>query len=107
MTGQDIRILPDFCWEYRLYKMIGSREELVYRKAVPFYYGEIPTSYYLGWNINDNYWNGNFSTGNYRADLVHPEEYLYQIIDTGEIVSTPTEASGAYAVTFSSTFTVE
>ena len=28
MTGQDIQLLPDdFCWEYRLYKTIGSKDE--------------------------------------------------------------------------------
>lgn len=105
ITGHDIRILPNFCWEYRLYKMIGSRDELVYRKAVPFYYGDLPKSSYLGWNVNETYWNGNFSAGDYRADLIHPEEYRYQIIDSGEMVSTPTES--VPRVTFSKTFTIK
>ena len=107
MTGQDIQLLPDdFCWEYRLYKTIGNKDELVYRKAVPFYYGEILNQDYVMWQISGT-WNESFSAGDYRAELIHPEQYQYQILGSDQIFSTPVLENGAYAVTLSDKFTVE
>lgn len=107
ITGENIRLLPDDCWEYRLYKIVSNKDELVYRKAIPFYHGEMPERGVVMWEINDTYWEGNFSTGDYRAVLIHPEQYQYQIQGNEQILSTPTSEYGAFSVKFSDIFTVE
>lgn len=102
MTGKDIRILPDeFQWEYQIYHTISGHDELVYRKAIPFYTGELLNEQFLSWEISDSYWKENPATGDYKCVLIHPEEYTYQILGEEEKLSTPVYDNGAYAVNFS------
>lgn len=103
--GEDIRILKDdFQWEYRIYRMIGEKEELVCRKAIPFFSGELPASSFAHMSIPDNYWNETTPNGEYQCVLVHPEKYRYQILGEEQIRTEPTEGDG-YRVTFSDTIT--
>lgn len=105
-VGEDIYIPEDdFQWEYQIYQVIGGREELVYRRAVSFFSGELPASYFAHTSITDHYWNENTPSGEYRCVLVHPEEYRYQIIGEEQIRREPTEGDG-YQVTFSDTITL-
>lgn len=104
-TGEDIRILEDdFQWEYRIYRVIEEEEELVYRKAIPCFSGELPASYFAHMSISDNYWDENTPGGEYRCVLEHPEEYRYQILGEEQIRTEPAEGDG-YRVTFSDTIT--
>ncbi len=134
-TSDPIRILPDsFPWEYQIYRLIGGREELVYRKAIPFFAGEIPEGSFAHWGIDDSFWDGGFAAGDYRCVLVHPEsipciddsfwdggfaagDYRcvlvhpesipYQIVGTSSELLSPVSDSGAYAVVFSHDVTVK
>lgn len=107
ITGKDIRILEDdFQWEYRIYRVIGKREELVYRKAIYFYSGDIPVSSFASMEFPDNYWAENTPAGEYRCVLVHPAEYRYQILGEEQVLTAPTEDYTGYAVTFSDTVTL-
>ena len=108
ITGEDITILPsDFQWEYQLYQRINGQDELIYRKAVPFYSGEIPASHYAHWEIDDDYWfwyGTSHLSGTVRAVLTHPDYFYYQL--AGATLSEPTETNDGYAVTFSQEFSV-
>ena len=107
VTGEDIRLLEDgFQWEYQIYRVIGKREELVYRKAIPLYSGEIPESHWMYMDTSDSYWKTDVPPGEYRCGLLHPENYTYQILGDEQILTEPTEGNG-YAVCFSTSFTVE
>ena len=107
-TSDPIRILPDsFPWEYQIYRLIGDREELVYRKAIPFFAGEIPEGSFAHWSIDDSFWDGGFAAGDYRCVLVHPESIPYQIVGTSSELLSPVSDSGAYAVVFSHDVTVK
>lgn len=106
VTGEDIRILEDgFQWEYQIYRIIEGKEELVYRRAIPFFSGEFPQSHFAHISIFDHYWNENTPSGEYRCVLVHPDEYRYQIIGEEQVHTEPTEGDG-YQVTFSDTITL-
>lgn len=105
LTGEDIDILEDdFQWEYRIYRVIGEKEELVYRRAISSFSGELPASCYAHTSISDTYWKENTPGGEYRCVLVHPEAYRYQVIDEKEVHTEPTEGDG-YLATFSDTVT--
>lgn len=106
VTGEDIEILEDdFQWEYQIYRVIGEKDELVYRRAIAAFSGELPASYYAHTSISDSYWKENIPGGEYKCVLVHPEAYRYQVIDGEEIHIEPTEGDG-YLVTFSDTVTL-
>lgn len=103
VTGEDIDILEDdFQWEYQIFRIIGGKEELVYRRAISSFSGELPASYYAHTSISDTYWNEKTPSGEYRCVLVHPKEYRYQIIDEEQVRTEPTEGDG-YLATFSDT----
>lgn len=107
MTEDDICLLENaFQWEYRIYRIIGEDNELVYRKAIPFYSGDIPKNHYVAMNISDSYWNKRTAAGDYRYILVHPDEYTYRIPNDGQIRTTPTTGDG-YAVRFSEEVTIK
>lgn len=87
----DIRLLPPASpWEYRIYRVIRGRDELVYRMAIPFYSGTFPNYSNLHWDIHDNYWDSpDLAKGTYRVELAHPEEFAYEPVDGGERCTVP------------------
>lgn len=96
-TGGPVRILPDeLGWEYQIYRLIGGREELVYRKAIPFFAGEIPAGQYARWGIDG----GDWIPGDYRCVLAHPDRFRYQAGGDDAVLEAPTEDSKAYAVRY-------
>ena len=108
-TGKSVDLLPaDFSWEYQIYYVIGKQKELVYRKAIPFYSGELADDDFAMLRLADEYWHkSDFLRGEYEFVLVHPAEYKYQFIDgDGQTLTAPTEQSEAYSITFSETVTV-
>ena len=106
VTGEDIHILDDdFQWEYRIYRVMEGTEELVYRRAIPAFSGELPASHFAHTSISDTYWKEDTPSGEYRCVLVHPEEYRYQIVGEEQIRTEPAEGDG-YQATFSDTVTL-
>ena len=109
-SGRPAELLPlDFSWEYQIYYVIGEQRELVYRKAIPFYYGALANNEFALMRFDDEYWHkADFLRGNYEFVLVHPEEYQYRFIDGNrQVLTAPTEQLEAYAITFSQMVTVE
>lgn len=77
-TGEDINILSDdSLWEYRVYRQIGGRDELVYRQAIPFFAGEFPQYGTAYWRIHDSFWD-TCEKGTYRVELFHPSHLRYE-----------------------------
>ena len=77
-TGEDITILSDdSLWEYRVYRQIGGRDELVYRQAIPFFAGEFPKYGIANWRIHDSFWD-TCEKGTYRVELFHPSHLRYE-----------------------------
>lgn len=77
-TGEDINILSDdSLWEYRVYRQIGGRDELVYRQAIPFFTGEFSTKGIARWQIHDSFWE-TCEKGTYRVELFHPRHLRYE-----------------------------
>ena len=102
-TAENILVLKDdFQWEYQIYRTIGKKDELVYRKAIPFFSGELPASHFASISISDHYWDKMPPDGEYKYVLIHPAEYRYQISGKEQIWTAPTEGDG-YRVTFSET----
>lgn len=108
MTEADVTVLPgDFQWEYQVYRVTGGGEELLYRKAVPFYSGGIPQWRFTHLTIDDTYDYSLSGKGDYRAVLVHPLYIGYQFDKMpGTTLSAPVEGQG-YAIAFSREFTIE
>lgn len=107
MTGKDITIFPATGrWEYWIYRIMGNREELVYRRAIPMFSGEIPTQQWTPNKLPDYYWQGNAAPGTYRLEIVHPEQFAYRTADSQETVYEPVVGDG-YAQRFSVTVTIE
>lgn len=105
LSGEDITILPG-CWEYQLYQVRSGQDHLIYRKAIPFYAGELPAGHCARWDVQDTYW---FWSGSYtpdgavRAVLAHPDSISCQL--AGTTLSEPIGGDSA-AVSFSKVFTV-
>ena len=107
MTGKDITIFPATGrWEYWIYRIMGNREELVYRRAIPMFSGEIPTQQWTPNKLPDYYWQGNAAPGTYRLEIVHPEQFAYRTADSQETLYEPVVGDG-YAQRFSVTVTIE
>lgn len=107
ITGETIDLSSDISqWEYRIYHLIGSCEELVYRKAIPFYSGELAAQNFAYWSIADTYWKGHIAPGNYRLVVIHPEQYAYRTAGSQQTVFAPI-AGNAYAQKFSEIVTVK
>lgn len=104
---EDVTVLSsDFQWEYQVYRVTGGDDELVYRKAIPFFSGSLPTWHFAHWEIDDTYDYASAPKGTYRAVLNHPESIEYQVDQLpGSMISAPTEGSG-YAIEYSKEFTV-
>ena len=104
VAGEDVSILPsDFQWEYQVRWVSGGADELVYRKAIPFYSGNLPAGSFVQQIIDDSYDYSHAPKGDYRAVLVHPDSLSYQC--NGVTHSEATE-NGGYAIKFSRDFTV-
>lgn len=104
VAGEDVSILPsDFQWEYQVRRVSGGTDELVYRKAIPFYSGNLPAGSFVQQIIDDSYDYSHAPKGDYRAVLVHPDSLSYQC--NGVTHSEATE-NGGYAIKFSRDFTV-
>lgn len=104
VAGEDVSILPsDFQWEYQVRRVSGGADELVYRKAIPFYSGNLPAGSFVQQIIDDSYDYSHAPKGDYRAVLVHPDSLSYQC--NGVTHSEATE-NGGYAIKFSRDFTV-
>lgn len=87
-TGEDVNILSDGSqWEYRVYRQIGKRDELVYRQAIPFFVGEFPKYGIANWQIHDSFWE-TCEKGTYRVELVHPSHLNYKS-ESGAVHSEP------------------
>lgn len=101
VTGKAIRFLPENGhWEYRIYRLIGKSEELVYRRAIPFYSGTLDARNYAHWQIDDGY--RRFAeAGTYRLTVIHPNQYIYETTE-GRVETSPVSGI-AYAQTFSAT----
>lgn len=105
VTGKDITLLDgQFQWEYRIYRTVGKNDELVYRKAVPFYSGDLPAQHFAAMTLEDNYWSEDTVPGEYKCVLVHPEEYSYRVSGEEQVRIAPVEGDG-YAAVFSASFT--
>lgn len=101
VTGKAIRFLPENGhWEYRIYRLIGKSEELVYRKAIPFYSGTLDARNYAYWQIDDGY-RRLAEAGTYHLTVIHPNQYVYETTEGG--TETSPVLGNAYAQTFSAT----
>lgn len=88
LTGENITVLPtDFSFEYQIYKLNDEGKELVYRKKVPFYDGDLDIEHWAYQNIDISYWSENTSQGCYQLVLTHPNTMQYLLRDTQEIVT--------------------
>ncbi len=104
---KDIVILPDTGhWEFQIYRVMGSREELVYRRAIPIFSGELPASHFAGSVLPDHYWQGDVTPGAYRLEIVHPEQYVYRLADSQEILYEPIVTNES-VLSLSRTITIE
>lgn len=104
VAGEEVSILSsDFQWEYQVRWVSGGADELVYRKAIPFYSGNLPAGSFVQQIIDDSYDYSHAPKGDYRAVLVHPDSLSYQC--NGVTHSEATE-NGGYAIKFSRDFTV-
>ena len=94
ITGQDIELLPAAQpWEYQIYRLIGTNEELVYRRAFPFYSGPLSEQYYLYSYIEDTAWKNTITPGTYRLTVKHPEQFSYRVAGTAEVLYAPVESN--------------
>ena len=80
LTSEDVEILDTGkLWEYRVYRIIGGEEHLVYGKAIPFYSGTLPARYFAYSSFDVVYWQGDTAQkGTYKIVLHHPEMLLYR-----------------------------
>lgn len=107
LTGETIRILPSSEWEYQIYRVLGGREELVYRRAIPIYSGELPSFHYMTWGLDDTYWNDGYPAGLYTCRIAHPDAYTYQIAESGEVRTTPAVAESGNGAFYNFTQNLE
>ena len=79
-TSEDVEILDTGkLWEYRVYRIIGGEEHLVYGKAIPFYSGTLPARHFAYSSFDVEYWQGDTAQkGTYKIALHHPEMLLYR-----------------------------
>ena len=93
LSGKDLVFPqdPDH-WEYRIYRQLPDGEELVYRKALPFFNGTLPASIAQGhWAssyLDVTYWKTSPPDGIYRSTLAFPEAYAYRTADSGQLEHT-------------------
>ena len=107
ITGQDIELLPPSQpWEYQIYRLIGTNEELVYRRAFPFYSGPLSEYHYLYSEIDDAVWKKSVTPGTYRLTVKHPEQFSYRVAGTEDILQVPVKGNG-YAQELSRVITIE
>ena len=107
ITGEDIELLPAAqTWEYQIYRLTGTDEELVYRRAFPFYSGPIAEQHWVYSDIADTAWKKTVTPGTYRLTVKHPEQFSYRASGTGEVLSVPVKGDG-YAQQLSHVVTVE
>ena len=107
ITGQDIDLLPAAQpWEYQIYRLIGTNEELVYRRAFPFYSGPLSEQHYLYSYIEDTAWKNTITPGTYRLTVKHPEQFSYRVAGTEDILQVPVKGDG-YAQQLSHVVTIE
>lgn len=107
ITGKDIELLPAFQpWEYQIYRQIGTDEELVYRRAVPFYSGPLSEYHYLYSEIDDAVWKKSVTPGTYRLTFKYPERISYRVAGTEEVLQKPVKGDG-YAQALSHVVTIE
>ena len=96
LTGDPIRILPSGGWEYQVYQVLHGREELVYRRAIPIYSGELLNSHFVSWDLEDTCWNGSYPAGLYKCRIAHPADYSYRMAGSEEILTSPTVSEAGY-----------
>ena len=90
ITGQDIELLPaSQTWEYQIYRLTGADEELVYRRAFPFYSGPIAARHYIFSDIEDTAWKRSATPGTYRLTVIGPEMFSYRIAGTEQVLQAP------------------
>lgn len=107
ITGQDIELLPATQpWEYQIYRLIGTNEELVYRRAFPFYSGPLSKYYCLLWDIEDTPWKESVTPGTYRLTVKYPDQFSYRVAGTEEVLSVPVKGDG-YAQQLSHLVSIE
>ena len=89
LTTADITLLPtDFSFEYQIYKVIGEQNELVYRRKVPFYTGELKAWHWASQTIPVSYWDAqSLRTGKYRVVLTHPDTIQYVLHNSQKTVT--------------------
>lgn len=107
ITGKDIELLPSTQpWEYQVYRLTGGEEELVYRKALPFYSGPLSEYHYLYAEIDDTVWKKSVTPGTYRLTVQYPEQFSYRAAGTEEDLRVPVKGDG-YAQVLSHIVTIE
>lgn len=107
ITGRDIELLPAAqTWEYQISRLMGSEEELIYRRAVPFYSGPLAENHYLYASIDDSAWKASVTPGTYRLSVQYPDQLFYRLAGTEEVLQTPVKGDG-YAQQLSHVVVIE
>lgn len=89
---EDVTIKESDQWEYHIYKIINNKEELVYKKIFPFYYGELKTFQFAHCNMDIPFWKENINVGKYVTRYIHPENIEFINKDSYQLHSVPIEA---------------
>lgn len=89
---EDVTIKESDQWEYHIYKIINNKEELVYKKMFPFYYGELKSHQLAGCVIEIPFWKENVNIGTYIIRYIHPENIEFINKDSDQLHSVPIEA---------------
>jgi hypothetical protein len=97
---EDVTIKESEQWQYRIYKIINNKEELVYKKIFPFYNGELNVLHYGDTNVFQGafhsmeipYWKEHMSVGNYIIRYIHPEKLEFTKNASNQLYSVPIEA---------------
>ncbi len=91
-SSEDVTVKESEQWQYHIYKIIDSREELVYKKIFPFYYGEMEAFSVAHCAMDIPYWKEHMSVGNYTIRYIHPKSLKFTTNGSEELYSVPIEA---------------
>jgi len=106
-SSEDVTVKESEQWQYHIYKIINNKEELVYKKIFPFYYGELKVLQFAHCSIDITYWEKNISVGSYIIRYIHPNNLEFTEKGSEQLYSVPIEApSHSYDFYLENTITI-
>ncbi|GEM_PF-942202 len=91
-SSEDVTIKESDQWQYHIYKIINNKEELVYKKIFPFYYGDIKAFQFAYCEIDIPFWGKNINVGSYIIRYIHPKNLEFTDKGSEQLYSVPIEA---------------